>query len=226
LATAAGKYYKRDFWAKENLNYVEPHFRLTKAARIVNQLARGRECDLLDVGCGPATMTKLLERNIHYYGIDIAIHKPAPNLLQSDFAESPIAFGGRRFDLIVAQGVFEYIGVVQAEKFREIADLLNEGGRFLVSYVNFNHRDWHKYAPYNNIQSFGDFRNSLEQFFSIDRFFPTSQRWQHQEPRTKWMKTIQMKIDFNIPLLSRIFAVEYFFICSAMVPISNRRRSE
>jgi SAM-dependent methyltransferase len=216
LSIAAVKYHKRDFWAKENLNYVESHFRLTKAARIVNQLARGRACDLLDVGCGPATLAMLLDRNIHYYGIDIAIHQPAPNLLQSDFAENPIAFGGRRFDLIVAQGVFEYMGTVQAEKFREIADLLNEGGRFLVSYVNFNHRDWHRYAPYNNIQSFGDFRNSLEQFFSIDRYFPTSVRWRHQEPDRKWMKTIQMKIDFNIPFLSRIFAVEYFFICSAI----------
>lgn len=214
MATAAVKYHKWDFWAKENLNYVEPHFRLTKAARIVNQLAQGREFDLLDVGCGPATMSKLLERNIHYYGIDIAIHKPAPNLLQSDFAESPIAFGGRHFDLIVAQGVFEYMGTVQAEKFREIADLLNEGGRFLVSYVNFNHRDWHKYGPYNNIQSFGDFRNSLEQFFTIDRFFPTSQRWRHEEPKTPMMKAIQMHINLNLRIISRIFAVEYFFICS------------
>lgn len=214
MATAVVKYYKRDFWAKENLSYVEPHFRLAKAARIVNQLAQGREFDLLDVGCGPATIAKLLERNIHYYGIDIAIHKPAPNLLQSDFAKSPIAFGGRRFDLIVAQGVFEYMGTVQAEKFREIADLLNEGGRFLVSYVNFNHRDWHKYRPYNNIQSFGDFRNSLEQFFTIDRFFPTSQRWCHEEPKTPMMKAIQMHINLNLRIISRIFAVEYFFICS------------
>lgn len=216
MSTTTAKYYKRDFWAKENLNYVEPHFRLTKAARIVNQLARGRECDLLDVGCGPATMANLLDRNIHYYGIDIAIHNPAPNLLQADFVENPIAFGGRRFDLIVAQGVFEYMGTAQAEKFREIADLLNRGGKFLVSYVNFNHRDWHKYAPYNNIQSFGDFHTNLQQFFSIERFFPTSQRWQHREPDAKWMKTIQMKIDFNIPFFSRIFAVEYFFICSTI----------
>lgn len=215
MGTAAVKYDKRDFWAKENLNYVQPHFRLAKAARIANQLARGRECDLLDVGCGPATLAKLLDGNIHYYGIDIAIHNPAPNLLQSDFVENPIAFGGRRFDLIVAQGVFEYMGAVQAEKFREIADLLKGGGKFLISYVNFNHWDWHKYAPYNNVQSFGDFRDRLEEFFPIDRYFPTSLRWRHQEPDRKWMKTIQMKIGFNVPFFTRIFAVEYFFICSA-----------
>jgi len=215
LGTVAVKYHKRDFWIKENLNYVEPHFRLAKAARIIDRLARGRECDLLDVGCGPATLARLLTKNVRYYGIDIAIHNPAPNLLELDFAENPIRFDGKRFDLIVAQGVFEYIGAVQAEKFREIAGLLNEGGKFLVSYVNFNHLNWHRYSPYNNIQSFGDFRNSLEQYFRIDRFFPTSQRWRHEEPRTRMMKAIQMHINLNVRIISRIFAVEYFFICRA-----------
>jgi SAM-dependent methyltransferase len=214
LRTASVKYYKRDFWIEENLKYVEPHFRLTKAARIVNQLAGGRECDLLDVGCGPATLAHLLHENVRYYGIDIAIHEPAPNLFESDFAVNPIAFGGKRFDIIVAQGVFEYIGSVQVQKFQEVAQLLNEGGKFLVSYVNFNHRGRNIYWPYNNIQPFGDFRRSLEQFFHIDRFFPTSQRWHHNEPRGRLMKALQMHINFNVPFISRMFAVEYFFICS------------
>lgn len=43
--------YKRDFWSKENLKFAQPHFRLEKAARIVNKVAQGKECDLLDVGC-------------------------------------------------------------------------------------------------------------------------------------------------------------------------------
>lgn len=215
LATVTVKYHKRDFWIEENLKYVEPHFRLAKAARIINKLARRRECDLLDVGCGPATLARLLNKNIHYYGVDIAIHNPAPNLLQSDFAEGPIEFGGKLFDFIVAQGVFEYIGTVQAQKFREIARLLNDGGKFLVSYVNFDHRNRNIYWPYNNVQPFTDFRKILEQFFSIDRFFPTSQLWHHDEPRTPVMKAFQMHINLNIPYISRLLAVEYFFICSA-----------
>jgi len=214
LEAVSVKYHKRDFWAEENLKYVEPHFRLAKSARIINRLARGRERDLLDVGCGPATLARLLNSNIHYYGIDIAIHNPAPNLIQSDFAERPIEFGGRHFDLIVAQGVFEYIGTVQAQKFREIAKLLNDDGKFIVSYVNFHHRNRNIYWPYNNVQSFEEFRESLEQFFSIDRFFPTSQRWHHDEPRTRLMKTLQMHINVNVPFVSRRFAVEYFLICS------------
>ena len=83
----ARQYYKRDFWGKENLKFVEPHFRLEKAARIINNTARGRECDLLDVGCGPATLKRLLGENVHYHGIDIAIHDPAPNLSRRTFSK-------------------------------------------------------------------------------------------------------------------------------------------
>ena len=215
MTTATVKYHKRDFWSKENLSYVEPHFRLMKAAGIINRLARGRARDLLDVGCGPATLAQLLDDGIRYHGIDIAIHNPASNLMETDFVDNPIRFGNKKFDIIVAQGVFEYIGTVQAQKFREIAGILNEGGKFLVSYVNFNHRNWTNYSPYNNIQPVADFRTSLNQFFSIDRFFPTSQRWHHREPSTRLKKAIHMHINCNIPLFSRIFAVEYFFICRA-----------
>jgi len=218
MPQATDTYHQRDFWIEENQKYVEPHFRLTKAARIVNRLARGRQCELLDVGCGPATLAHLLNDNIQYYGIDIAIHRQAPNLLESDFAVNPVAFRGKRFDLIVAQGVFEYIGKVQEKKFQEISELLNEGGKFLVSYVNFNHRNKNIYWPYNNIQLFSEFKRSLQHFFKIDRFFPTSQRWHHDEPRKRFMRAVQMHINVNIPFISRRFAVEYFFVCSPRGP--------
>jgi SAM-dependent methyltransferase len=215
VATANAKYQKKEFWSEENLKYVEPHFRLTKAARIVNKLAKGRECELLDVGCGPCTLARLLDSHIHYYGIDIAIHKPASNLLEVDFSKNRIGFGDRRFDIIVAQGVFEYIGACQPEKFGEIAQLLKAGGNFLVSYVNFNHRCRNIYWPYNNIQTFDEFRRGLQQFFLVDRYFPTSQRWHHDEPKGRFAKVIQMHLSVNVPVISRLLAVEYFFICSA-----------
>ena len=44
--------YKKDFWSNENLKYGRPHYRLEKSARIINGLARDKECTLLDVGCG------------------------------------------------------------------------------------------------------------------------------------------------------------------------------
>jgi cyclopropane fatty-acyl-phospholipid synthase-like methyltransferase len=209
------KVYKRDFWINENLNYTRPHFRLEKSARIINKLAMGKECDLLDIGCGPATLKRLLNHRIHYYGIDIAIHDPAPNLIEMDFLEAPIKFGNRRFDIITAQGVFEYIGDSQLQKFAEIAQLLNDGGNFIVSYVNFDHRDRRIYWPYSNVQSFHEFRTSLMRYFSIDKLFPTSHHWVGREPNWRLLQSIQMPITVSFPIISRLFAVEYFFVCSA-----------
>ncbi|MDP9222521.1 MAG: class I SAM-dependent methyltransferase [Actinomycetota bacterium] len=208
------QYRKKDFWIQENLKYVKPHFRLEKSARIVNKIAQGRECDLLDVGCGPATLMHLVDRNVHYYGMDIAIHNPAPNLVELDFVDVPIKFDDRHFDIVVAQGVFEYTGNVQSQKFAEIADLLTKDGIFIVSFVNFSHRKREIYGPYNNIQSFADFRQSLTQYFKIDRFFPTSHNWNHSEPGRKFMKAAQMRMNINIPIISPALAVEYFVICS------------
>src|SRR5438105_1452755 len=214
MRQVTSEYHKRDLWIKENLNYVEPHFRLEKAARIVNRLAHGRECDLLDVGCGPATLMRLLDSNVRYHGIDIAIHNPAPYLLQKDFLESPIGFGDKKFDIILAQGVFEYVGAFQAQKFSEIQGLLNKGGTFIASYVNFNHMDRYLYSLYNNIQSFDEFDKSLATFFRVDRYFPTSHHWHHWEPTRKSLKKLHMHINMNIPLISPLLAIEYFFICS------------
>jgi SAM-dependent methyltransferase len=215
MAQVTESYYKREFWATENLKYLRPHFRLTKAARIVNRLAQGKECELLDVGCGPATLADLLDKNVHYYGIDIAIHNPASNLLQTDFVAEPIQFGARQFDIIVAQGVFEYVGRFQAQKLAEIRRLLRNRGVFIVSYVNFDHLHRRVYEPYSNVQSFEEFRKSLQRMFRIDECFATSHHWYHREPNREWLKAIQMRINLRMPLLSRLFAVEYFFICSS-----------
>jgi SAM-dependent methyltransferase len=208
------KYFKRDFWTTENLRYVRPHFRLAKAARIVNGLAKREDCELFDVGCGPATLAGLLDENIRYYGVDIAIHQPATNLLQADFLAEPIQFDGRQFDIIVAQGVLEYVGKYQAQKLIEIKKLLKPRGVLIVSYVNFDHLHRRLYEPYNNVQSFDEFRTSLQCVFHIDRYFPTSYHWYHREPNREWLKAIQMMINVRVPVLSRLFGVEWFFICS------------
>jgi len=211
---AGSTLHKKDFWSKENLKYSQPHFRLEKAARIVNRLAGDKGSTLLDVGCGPAALMSLLRSNIQYYGIDIAIHDPAPNLIEADFLEAPIQFADKRFDVVVAQGVFEYVGDFQPQKFAEISRLLNDGGIFLVSYVNFGHRDKNIYWPYSNVQSLNDFRKSLVQYFEIKRSFPTSHNWGHSEPKRKLIKAANMHINMHVPFISPVLAVEYFFICS------------
>src|ERR1700733_15370656 len=118
-----GTLYKKEFWSQENLKYSKPHHRLEKSARIIDRIAQGKERTLLDVGCGPATLMSLLQPNIQYYGIDIAIHGQAPNLIEADFVVEPIKFGDKTFDIVVAQGVFEYVGDCQDRKFAEIAQL-------------------------------------------------------------------------------------------------------
>lgn len=208
------QFFKREFWSVENLNYSKPHFRLEKSARLLNALTERKECDLLDVGCGPATLMHLLHTNIHYYGIDIALHDTQPNLMQVDFIEHPIRFEDRRFDVILAQGVFEYVGSFQDQKFSEISRLLKPNGTFVVSYVNFDHVNCLRYPPYNNMQRFGEFKRSLERFFQLKRIIPTSHHWHHQEPDRRFWKAIQMHMNVQIPVVSSLLAVENFFVCS------------
>jgi SAM-dependent methyltransferase len=209
------RYNSREFWSKENLKFVQPHFRMEKAARIINVIAQGREADLLDVGCGPGTLMHLLGENIHYYGMDIAIHDPAPNLIEADFLKAPIEFGGRMFDIVVAQGVFEYVGTFQSQKLAEISSLLTDYGKLIVSYWNFGHRDKQVHPVFNNIQSVTQFRVALKRYFSIDRSFPVGHNWRQHEPGRRSLTAVpQMRVNVNIPFISPALAVEYFFICS------------
>src|SRR5215469_14384586 len=120
MASEEPRSYKRDFWGEENLRFIKPHFRLGKAVRLINELARDREVDLLDVGCGPATVGRLVTPNVHYFGIDIAIQAPAQNLIEADLTKEPIRFGDQRFDIVLAQGILEYLGTTQESKFTEI----------------------------------------------------------------------------------------------------------
>jgi SAM-dependent methyltransferase len=202
------------FWRRENLRFVEPHYRMVKAARIIKQLTQGRECTLLDVGCGPATLGRVLPANVDYYGIDIAIQDPAPNLLEADLRNAPIKFGDKRFDIVLAQGIFEYVGDTQSRKFAEIAEILNDDGKFVVTYWNFGHRNPDMYHAFSNIQSFDDFRKDLARHFKIDKFYPASHNWRHTGPNRRITRAINMPMKINIPFVSPVLAVEYFFVCS------------
>ena len=220
-ASGAARSYKKDFWSKANLKFVQSHFRLEKAARIANAISGDEESDLLDVGCGPATLQYFLDKNIHYYGIDIAINNPAPNLIEADLVNSPINFDGKSFDIVVAQGVFEYMASSQSQKFAEINAILAEKGKFIVSYWNFGHRDRQVYEAFSNIQPLADFRDSLARYFVVDRSFPVGHNWHHREPGRKPVMAAQMHINVNIPVISPVLAVEYFFICSPRRPAQS-----
>jgi SAM-dependent methyltransferase len=206
--------YKKDFWSKENLKFSEPWYRIEKSARLISKLAGGRECSLLDIGCGPAALMRLLPPNVHYYGIDIAVQEPAPNLIEADILKNPIRFGDKRFDIIIAQGVFEYLGGFQSQKFAEIAEILNDNGIFIVSYTNFRHRKPVIYHAFSNVVSLDEFRSDLARDFNIRQCFPFSHNWKHGQPARKLVKAVNMRVNAKIPFISPVLAVEYFFICS------------
>lgn len=206
--------YKHEFWIAENQKHVPAHYRLRKSARIINAIAGREERDLLDVGCGPATLKNLVSPNIHYYGIDIAVHDHAPNLIEADILKEPVRFGDKRFGIVAALGLFEYVGARQDEKFAEIARLLDEHGKFVVTYTNFGHRDSRVFEAFSNVQPMDDFRRSLERHFTIDRCFPTSYNWHGGQPTRRLLKAANMPLRANIPLAGPRLAVEYFFICS------------
>jgi SAM-dependent methyltransferase len=208
--------YKRDFWAKENLNFSTPHFRMRKVARTLRRLARGRECDLLDVGCGPGTLGTILPPNFHYYGIDISTPVPGQNFLEMDILEAPIGFHGRPFDFVIAQGIFEYVGGYQSVKFAEIAAILKPDGRFVLTYTNFDHRRPEIYFAYSNVRRPADFRADLRHFFTIDRYFPLSHNWRHSIPQRPLLQGAQAYVNVNIPVISPYLAVDYLYVCSPL----------
>jgi SAM-dependent methyltransferase len=213
MSNSPGRVYKRDFWSEETLKYVQPHYRMRKVARVVNRLAAGKACRLLDIGCGPATLRSLLDPNIAYYGIDIVILQPSPGLVERDLLQEPIASEHAPFDLIVAQGFFEYMADAQSQKFAEIADLLAPDGRFVVTYVNFDHRRPAHYTPYSNIQPPGEFQRSLTEHFAIERQLPTAYNWNHSEPGKSFAQVPNLYIEVNLPKLSRWLGVEFIYVC-------------
>jgi len=211
---ATENYQQKDYWVVQNQQYAEPSFRLFKCARMINDLANGRDCSLLDVGCGPGALRDLLPTNISYHGIDIALQQPASFMREVDFAKNPITFDGRGFDFIVALGVLEYMGTLQSQKFQEIKNILKDNGKFIMSYINFGHFRRLVWPNYNNVQSIRGMRESLSEVFKVERYFPASHHWRQKQPGRYALRPIQMHINFNVPVISHLLAVEYFFVCS------------
>jgi len=214
MKPAVENFKSRDYWVVENAQYAEASFRLRKCARVINELAGSRECTLLDVGCGPAALRPLLNPNILYHGIDIAIHEPAEYLREVDIARETISFDRKRFDFVVALGFFEYMGQQQDRKFEEIRTILKDDGKFMMSYINFGHFRRKVWPNYNNVQSIAKMTRSLNEVFQVERRFPASHHWRQKQPGNNSFPALQMQVNFSIPIFSPLLAVEYFFICS------------
>ncbi len=214
IPISGNEIYKKDFWSSERPKFATPHYRLRKTGELVNRIIGDRAGTVLDVGCGPGTLGRLLNPGVSYYGLDLTVPEPAPNLREVDLTESAIEFDELRFDVVVAQGVFEYLGGHQSDKFAEISRILSPGGRFVVTYVNFDHRKPYIYPPYSNVQSHDAFQVALEAHFVIERSFPTSYNWNGGQPNRKWLQAVNMRFNINVPVVGRRLAVEYFFVCA------------
>jgi len=217
IGESAKNFRDRSYWIVENAQYAEPSFRLKKCAALINKMAGTRPCSLLDVGCGPAALRPLLHQNVDYYGVDIAIHQPAPFLLEIDIAQKPINFDDRRFDFVTAMGFFEYMGGgKQNSKFVEIGNILKEGGKFILSYINFGHFRGKVWPNYNNVQTIAEMKKALSEHYVVESVFPSSHHWRQKQPGKYSLRPLQMHVNFGIPLVSSLTAVEYFFICSPL----------
>ena len=70
------------------------------------------------------------------------------------------------------------------------------------------------YHAFSNVVSPDEFQSDLARYFDIRRCFPFSHNWKHGQPARRLVKAVNMHINANIPFISPVLAVEYFFICS------------
>ena len=105
-------------------------------------------------------------------------------------------------------------GNFQAEKFAEIATLLNDNGTFIVSYVNFDHRDG-RYTDltvtYNLSTTFVRASGTTSRYAASFRPLITGIIGSLAGDS----EGANMYININIPFIRQALAVEYFFICSS-----------
>ena len=139
---AGNALYKKDFWSEENLKYSRPHFRMEKASRLINRLARGRDRTLLDVGCGPGLLERVLDRGRwHVTGIEMAPYiadfgraRLGTNVLAARLEDANLPPAS--FDVVVMKYVLDHMEepfaalqkarrVIKPDGLLVIADLIN-----------------------------------------------------------------------------------------------------
>lgn len=206
-------FYTKQYWIKENYKYKNVHFRLERVANIINAKSK-RSADLLDIGCGTATLSTILREDINYFGIDIAPHSNEPNIRELDIANSVIQFDERKFDVIVVSGLFEYLGEKHVEKMKEISNILKDRGIFIVTFSNMEHIKKPNYPSWNNFDSISVFKGNLEKHFQVMNYFPAYHNIKYTEITNGIGKKLAHKINFNIPTISNRWGIDFIFICT------------
>ncbi|MGE7999173.1 class I SAM-dependent methyltransferase [Lysinibacillus sp. NPDC093190] len=206
-------FYTKQYWIKENYKYKNVHFRLEKIAKIINMKSK-KSADLLDIGCGTATLSTIIREDLNYFGIDIAPHSKEPNIKELDIANSVIQFDERKFDVIVSSGLFEYLGDKHIEKMNEISNILEDRGIFIVSFSNMKHIKKPNYPSWNNSESISVFKSNLEKNFRVIDYFPAYHNTKYTEISNGFWKKLARKININIPVISKLWGIDFIFICT------------
>ena len=95
--------------------------------------------------------------------------------------------------------------------------MLNGSGTFVAVVHQLRPSRREIYRPYSNVQPLRTIsgRSLSRTFFRIDRYFPGLAQLESRPAQPQLIKAVNMHVNVNIPLISPVLAVEYFFICSS-----------
>lgn len=201
-----------DYWSAESQKYVQPHCRIKKIARELKFI--DDRTTILDIGCGPAPLAKLLtDAQVKYYGVDVFNQDGFPgyykkfDLSQDDFSVFPFK---QYFTNIVMSGVLEYLSPVRASALLAyvVENLSNSDTQFVISFTNFSHysRAVATYHPeWKNIMSVEDFIvTSQNAGLQLVRYYPSYY--------LVFGRRIDLKLRFWVPLISKYFGRQIIYV--------------
>ncbi len=168
---------------------------------------------VLDIGCGPAVMTKeITDRGFTYDGIDISevmigeAKKKFPAASFSVGAVENISAPNNAYDVIVAMGLVEYV-TDDSAAIREMQRVLKPGGRLLVSLPNW----WSPMRMWDRliIALLGSFIRRFRQKLGENIFHREYRPHAYMKTLEKEGFTIKNPTAYNFRILPRPF--DYWF---------------
>ena len=129
------------YWNVRSPEFDAVHARLRLIGRLAAALHGVRS--VLDVGCGPAALRGVLPPAAEYFGVDVAstvieAQRDPAHFEVVNLDRSPRPFGGRRFDLLICSGVFEYVN--DRDGFMRFLDAAAAPNGWLIfSFTNHQH---------------------------------------------------------------------------------------
>lgn len=122
---------------------------------ILDMIPDGKGLDILDMGCGPGSMTEMLAKNHHVVGVDIS-EKMVDFAKRNSNSDAVYMAGdaetfdsNRKFDVAISKGMFEYLES-DDEAMGNIHRLLKPNGRLIAEFrhAGFRHGDPNYVDPY------------------------------------------------------------------------------